>query len=261
VYRARDTRTGRTVALKFVHADVSRDPLRRERLLGDARAAATLSHPNIAALFEVGEADELLFLASEYVSGDSLRTLMAGRPIHPRRALELAAQVADALAEAHALGLFHGDLTVDTIVVSAKGSAKIMEPGFAAWIGRATPGTGSNADGDLSSLGAVLCEMLTGTAPAGSGAVTTPSAQALPDEIDRVIRRMLSADPDDRFASAAVVAGELRSLAGAMVARGSAAESPALPGAREGRSRTAWLIAALVLCSAIALVWLAVRGG
>src|SRR5213594_968991 len=107
VYRARDTRLGRTVAVKVLPATVANDSERRERFLREARASAALSHPNIAALYEIGEDQGHLFLAFEYVPGETLQTVVAGRPLNPRRAIDFATQIADALAEAHAEGIVH----------------------------------------------------------------------------------------------------------------------------------------------------------
>src|SRR5258708_4236324 len=89
VYRARDTRAGRTVAIKVVAAAIAGDRDRREPLLSDARAAAALSHPNIAALYEIGEDQGELFLVFEFVAGETLKTTIAGRPLNPRRAIDL----------------------------------------------------------------------------------------------------------------------------------------------------------------------------
>src|SRR5204863_3097634 len=83
VYRARDTRAGRTVAIKVVPEAIADDPARRERLLRDARTAATLSHPNIAALYEAGEDRGRVFLAFEFVPGETLKAVIAGRPMNP----------------------------------------------------------------------------------------------------------------------------------------------------------------------------------
>src|SRR5262249_9530303 len=102
VYRARDMRLGRTVAIKVLAADVAGDPERRERFVRDARATAALSHPNIAALYEVGEDQGQLFLVFEFVPGETLNQVMSGRPLNTRRAVDFAGQIADALAEAHA---------------------------------------------------------------------------------------------------------------------------------------------------------------
>src|SRR5438552_1180098 len=102
VYRARDTRVGRTVAIKVLPAAVADDPERRARFLREARASASLSHPNIAALYEIGEEQGHMFLAFEFVPGETLKVAIGGRPLNARRAVDLATQIADALADAHA---------------------------------------------------------------------------------------------------------------------------------------------------------------
>src|SRR5207237_1474961 len=133
VYRARDTRVGRTVALKILPAALVDDPARRDAVLDEARVAASLSHPNIATLFDVGDEDGRYYLAYEFAAGESLRDEMAGSAMNPRRALDLAVQLADAIADAHAHGIIHGDLRPDTVIVTAKGSAKILDFGLTRW--------------------------------------------------------------------------------------------------------------------------------
>jgi len=204
VYRARDTRVGRTVAIKVLPAPIVADELQRERLLRDAQAAIALSHPNIAALYEVGEDRGELFLVFEFVPGETLKAVIGGRPLNPRRAVEFAIQLADALADGHAEGVLHEHLTSASIIVTPKGHAKLLDFGLAAWTAdgvqrshAATPkGTadaaavgsmaymspeqacGERGDqrADIFSLGIVLFEMITGRLPF-SGA--TPEALAL----------------------------------------------------------------------------------
>ncbi len=192
VYRARDLKVGRTVALMAPAAELTADASRREQFLKDARAAAALNHPNIATLFDVIEQDGRCYLAYEFAAGPSLRDEMDGRPINMRRAIELAAQVADALAEGHSRGLIHGDLRPDNIVVTPKGSPKILNFGLASWTtgGRARKAVASpegfaedpngvagylspeqalggtiDERSDVFSFGTVLYEMLTGRCP------------------------------------------------------------------------------------------------
>ena len=197
VYRARDTRLGRTVAIKVLPADVAGDPDRRARFMQEARATAALSHPNIAALYEIGEDQGHIFLVFEFVPGDTLKTLIGGRPMNLRHAIDVAVQLADALADAHAEGIVHRDIKPANIIVTPKDAAKILDFGLATWtaggVERETAATmlattagttmgtvaymspeqalGSELDprGDLFSFGVVLYEMATGVRPfAGS---------------------------------------------------------------------------------------------
>ena len=133
LFRARDTKAGRTVALKVVSPAIARDPERLRRLLEDARAATVLSHPNIATLWDVGEADGHTYLAYEFAAGKNLMEESAGVAMNPRRALDLAVQIADGVADAHSHGIIHGDLRPDTIIVTAKGNAKVLDFGLAPW--------------------------------------------------------------------------------------------------------------------------------
>jgi serine/threonine protein kinase/tetratricopeptide (TPR) repeat protein len=207
VYRARDTRLGRTVAIKVLPSEIADDPARRDRFLREARAAAALSHPNIAALYEIGEDQGHMFLAFEFVPGDTLTTVIGGRPLNPRRAIDFAVQIADALADAHAEGIVHRDIEPANIIITPKDKAKVLDFGLAAWTaggagrghavrdgallatGAGTlPGPipymspeqalGENVDQrtDIFSLGVVLFEMLTGKLPFAGA---TPAALTL----------------------------------------------------------------------------------
>src|SRR5258708_17534623 len=136
IYRARDMRLGRTVASEVLPPDVSRHAGGRGRFRRDARASAVLSHPNIAALYEVGEEKDLTYLVCEFVPGEPLTTLVAGRSLNSRRAVDLAIQLADALADAHAEGILHRNLKSNTITVTPKDKTKILDFGLAAWTRR-----------------------------------------------------------------------------------------------------------------------------
>jgi serine/threonine protein kinase len=133
VYRARDTKVGRTVALKIVSPAIAADPERLQRLVEDAYAAAALSHPNIATLWDVGESDGQTYLAYEFAAGHSLREESGGAPMNARRALDLAVQIADGVSDGHAHGILHGDLRPETIIVTGKGNAKVLDFGLAPW--------------------------------------------------------------------------------------------------------------------------------
>jgi eukaryotic-like serine/threonine-protein kinase len=134
VHRARDTRVGRTVAVKLIPPALAADAARRQRLLEAARAATALSHPNIAALFDVGELDDgRVYLVYEFADGRTLGEELKSGPFNPRHALDIAVQLADGTADAHAHGIVHGDLRLDTVMVTGKGSAKILDFGLAPW--------------------------------------------------------------------------------------------------------------------------------
>ena len=126
IYRARDTRLGRTVAIEILSPEVSRHAGRRERFLQDARASAVLSHPHIAALYEVGQEKDVTYLVCEFVPGEPLTTVVSGRSLNPRRAVELAIQLADALADAHAdpTAPRHSDALAHTPALSSRPSPR-----------------------------------------------------------------------------------------------------------------------------------------
>jgi serine/threonine-protein kinase len=212
VYRARDTRLGRTVAIKVGAAKFS------ERFEREARAVAALNHPNICALYDVG-AD---YLVLEYVDG----TPLCG-PMPAENALKLAIQIAGALEEAHGKGVLHRDLKPSNILVTAKGTAKLLDFGLAklAVDSDATQtmagglmGTpmymapeqaeGKPADrrSDVFSFGAVLYEMLAGRRAFGSLAAAVrdnPKELEAPAEVVRIVRRCLAKSPAERFQSMA----------------------------------------------------------
>ena len=102
VYRARDTRLGREVAIKVLPPESAADPGRRRRFEQEARSASALNHPNIVTVYDVGSVDGVSYIAMELVEGKTLRELLGGGPLPSRKLLEIAAQVADGLAKAHA---------------------------------------------------------------------------------------------------------------------------------------------------------------
>ena len=175
VFRARDTRQGRTVTLELL-APAIVPPADRDRFHRAVEPAAALSHPGIAMLFDSGEWEGRPFLVFEYAPGQSLRALLSDGPLPVRRALELLARLADAMAYAHAAGVAHGAFGAETVVVMASGRPKILDFGVAAWTRRRAPAGAdaraatNDAPGglrdDLAALGALLEETLGGSAGA-----------------------------------------------------------------------------------------------
>jgi hypothetical protein len=131
VYRARDTRLGREVAIKVLPAELSSDSGRLRRFEKEARSASSLNHPNIVTVYDVGTADSTSYIAMELVEGVTLRQVLAEGALPIRRGLGLAAQVADGLAKAHEAGIVHRDLKPENVMVTKDGFAKILDFGLA----------------------------------------------------------------------------------------------------------------------------------
>ena len=127
VYRARDTRLGREVALKLIPVDKAQDQTARDRIEREARVVASLNHPNILALHDIGIVNGAMYIVTELVDGESLRGMTP--PL--RKCLDIAAQIADALAAAHTAGITHRDLKPDNVMVTRDGRVKLLDFGVA----------------------------------------------------------------------------------------------------------------------------------
>jgi non-specific serine/threonine protein kinase len=130
VYLAEDTRLGRQVAMKFLPASFQYDPDRRERFFKEARAASSLSSPNITAIFDIGEHEGASYIVMEYVEGDLLAKKIERGPIEIHEAIDTLTQVADALDHAHSQGIIHRDIKSANIIITERGLAKILDFGL-----------------------------------------------------------------------------------------------------------------------------------
>ncbi len=240
VYRARDLRLKRDVALKVLPSHVARDPANVARFEREARAASALSHPNIVQIYDIGHNDGIDWIASELVSGHTLRQVMKGGALPVGRAIGIAMQIADGLAAAHAAGVVHRDLNPGNVMLTPEGRAKILDFGLAkrdpALAGASetlktavtmpglmmgTPGymapeqiLGKPADAraDIFSLGVIVYELLSGK-PAFSGSSVIQVINenlkneveelplSLPLPLKRIVHRCLDNEPSCRFQS------------------------------------------------------------
>lgn len=206
VYRAFDQRLERDVALKLLAADISGREQRRAGLLAEARAASALNHPGITTVYEVGEEGEHLFIVMELVAGQTLRSMIERGPLEARVIARLGAQVAEALAAAHARGVVHGDVKPENIIVQPEGRVKLLDFGIARQLAAETlavtrqqtapvnssivgtlaymapeqlRGGESSARADLFSVGVMLYEMAAGHRPFPGPTATALMAQVL----------------------------------------------------------------------------------
>jgi Tol biopolymer transport system component/predicted Ser/Thr protein kinase len=303
VYRGRDARLDREVAIKVLPANLSSDASLRQRLEREAKAISKLSHPHICTLHDIGHQDGVDFLVMEYLEGETLEQRLSKGPLPPEQTLRCGAQIADALAKAHKLGITHRDLKPSNVMLTKSG-AKLMDFGLAKQSGPAPlaqaltqttveqskltgEGTivgtfqymapeqleGKEADArtDIFAFGELLHEMATGK-PAFSGksrasliaAILTTEPPPItqlqpltPLALERVVKKCLAKDPDERWQSASDLASELKWMAEG----GSQAGVPA-PAAGKGnhRERVAWALAAIALSAAAILAAIHFRG-
>jgi serine/threonine protein kinase len=257
VYLAEDSLLNRKIAIKILPAQFTTDAARLRRFEQEAKAASALNHPNIITIHEIGEARGLRFIATEFIDGQTLRERLLAGKLPLKAALDIARQIAEALAAAHEARIIHRDIKPENIMLRRDGYVKVLDFGLAKlteeregkWesgrmgdedrslplsrsgalmgaVNYMSPEQARGADvdqrSDLFSLGVVLYEMLAGKAPfAGESPAEVraaifnqeppPLAPAeTPKELQRIVNRALSKDPERRYQSASEMLGDLR---------------------------------------------------
>ena len=289
VYRARDTRLGRTVAIKLV-GDLAGDDRARMQLLREAQHASALNHPNICTIHEVSEADGRPFIVMELVEGRPLSALIPKGGLRLESVIRYGSQIADALVHAHDHGIIHRDLKTSNVVITPDGRAKVLDFGLAkrasregddqaATVELTQPGTiagtiaymapevlrgvPADARSDIWALGVLIYEMTTGAAPFSgtteyelSAKILQAPPRPLPPEapagVSAVLRRCLAKDPAERYQHA----GEVRAALDA-----NQSDSVGIAGPRHGFSTRARLVAAAGALGLALTIWFAVLGG
>jgi eukaryotic-like serine/threonine-protein kinase len=293
VYRARDTRLDREVAIKVLPEHLSSNPELRERFEREARAISQLSHPHICVLYDIGKHENADYLVLEYLEGETLGSRVRRGPLPTDQVLKFGAQMAEALDKAHRHGVVHRDLKPDNVMVTKSG-VKLLDFGLAkpvlgavgvASSGAATmthsplttegtlvgtfqymspeqlEGQEADARSDIFALGCVLYEMMTGrrafegksTAKVVAAIMTTepPSITTLspltPASLERVVRKCLAKDPEERWQNAGDLASELRWIAESGSHSGMAIPAPV----RSQRKLLRWVALALIAAAGI----------
>ncbi len=272
VYRARQNRLDRDVAIKVLARELASDPEFGERFLREARALAALNHPQILTVHDYGETDGWYFLITEFVDGVNLRQLMELGELSPAEALRLTPQICEALQYAHENGVVHRDIKPENILIDSRGHVRIADFGLAKVARDGDPigltrttevfgtphymapeqwrgSSGVDHRADIFSLGVVIYEMLTGQLPIGH--FDPPSKRkGVPRGLDEVVQRTLAQQPEDRYQSAKDVQSDVEIQAKTPGSAGASALAHA-NGAR--LSKLPLLAIALVVLAAVGL--------
>jgi serine/threonine protein kinase len=287
VYKAEDITLGRTVALKFLPPELTRDAAARGRFIQEARAASALDHPNICTIHEVAQTDDgQTFIAMAYYEGEDLKSKIERGPLKLDEALEIAAQIAQGLAKAHGQGIVHRDIKPANILITKDGLVKIVDFGLAKLAGLKLTKTGRtlgtaqymspeqargeavDARSDIFSLGAVLYEMLTGkhAFPGEYEQATlyaimneepepvTAVRSGIPMELERIVEKCLEKNPAERHQTAADLTADLQHLRRTISPDGQSTRASRSAAARPWKKAQslAWAIP-VVLLAAVAI--------
>jgi serine/threonine protein kinase/Tfp pilus assembly protein PilF len=286
VYKAEDTRLGRAVAIKLLSDELAKDRVAMERFEREARAASALNHPNICTIHDVDEVDGTPFLVMELLEGETLRESLDRGPLPPDRLLDVATELADALATAHEARIIHRDLKPANLFLTRLGHVKILDFGLAKLLHEhddisddaatqardltataTTVGTIAymspeqaraerlDARTDLFSLGAVLYELATGVRPFGAANAALTYDRILHHDppppttpLAPIIMKALQKDRETRYQSAADMRADLERLE-------HDSQPTQVTGARPVRRTTAIIVAAVVVAIIAAVLW------
>jgi serine/threonine protein kinase/tetratricopeptide (TPR) repeat protein len=274
VYKARDTRLDRVVALKVLSDHLLADDDAQERFLVEAKAAAALDHPNICTIHEVSESDDgRFYIAMQYYEGDTLRQRIDQGPISLPQALDIAAQICRGLVQASEQGIIHRDIKPSNMILTADGTVKIVDFGLAKYAGTDISKTGTRVGTvdymspeqtrgetvdqrtDIWSIGIVLYEMLSGTRPFRAGsdhAIVNAILNSRPDSLSSlvpslplavvaVVERAMHKDPERRYPDNAAILKDLEQLLDDPSCQIALDSTPSLP--PEGERRRVTVIA------------------
>jgi tRNA A-37 threonylcarbamoyl transferase component Bud32 len=278
VYKARQPKLERFVALKVLSESLAADPAFAERFGREARLLARLNHPNIVAVYDFGQAGGFFFLLMEYVDGVNLREAMAAGRFTPAQALALVPKVCEALQFAHDEGILHRDIKPENILLDVKGRVKIADFGIAKLLGSRPADTQLTLSGttlgtphymapeqmehpqevdqraDIYSLGVVFYEMLTGELPIGRFAPPSEKSPVDP-RVDPIVLRALERDRDKRFGSVSEVKTRVENLGPAPAIPAVVPVLPPAPAAkRSGKAVAASVLTATSLVLAVPTV-------
>ena len=296
VYRARDERLAREIALKILSTDLAESSEHLRRFEQEARAASALNHPNIITIYDIGHIDGMAYIAMELIEGRDVRSMMAGEPMPLKQAVRIAVKVADGLAAAHERGIVHRDLKPENLMVSRDGFVKILDFGLAklvrpftdrdttmphttpgavfGTVGYMSPEQAAARDIDFRSdqfaLGVILYEMITGRLPFSEPTAAETLAAIIrtdpppvtnynentPPELIRIVARLLAKDAQERYASTRDLARDLREVRDRITNSSDPERNSGVRFVPPPRARAAAIALAAIAVFGVGVVWM-----